>query len=255
MRWDPQQYVRYSSERGRPFFDLISQIGAASPASVVDLGCGPGSLTATLAERWPDASVVGMDSSPEMIASASEHASDRVSFAVSEASTFSAAGVDVVVSNALLQWVPDHVPLLQRWAGELPSGGWLAFQVPSNFGGESHVLMREVAATARWHAVLGSVLRHGDAVASPAEYLDALASVGLVVNAWQTEYLHVLAGDDPVLEWVRGTGLRPVLSLLNEAEQAEFEATYGAALRSAYPRRPYGTVFPFLRTFVVAQKT
>jgi trans-aconitate 2-methyltransferase len=177
-----------------------------------------------------------------------------VSFALGAAEEFSASGVDALISNALLQWVPGHRSLLQRWAGELNGGGWIAFQVPANFGSPSHQLMREVASSQRWRDQLAEVLRHDDAAATPAEYLELLSSGGLRVNAWQTEYLHVLPGDDPVLEWVRGTGLRPVLNLLSESDRAEFEAEYGALLRSAYPQRTYGTVFPFLRTFVVAEK-
>jgi trans-aconitate 2-methyltransferase len=254
MQWDPQQYAKYGNERSRPFFELVSQVGAESPRIVVDLGCGPGLLTASLAERWTTASVRGIDSSPDMITTAAASASDRVSFTLGAAEEFSASGVDALISNALLQWVPGHRSLLQRWAGELNGGGWIAFQVPANFGSPSHQLMREVASSQRWRDQLAEVLRHDDAAATPAEYLELLSSGGLRVNAWQTEYLHVLPGDDPVLEWVRGTGLRPVLNLLSESDRAEFEAEYGALLRSAYPQRTYGTVFPFLRTFVVAEK-
>jgi len=254
MQWDPQQYARYDNERNRPFFDLVGQVGATDPASVVDLGCGPGELTVTLAQRWPSAQVRGLDSSPEMIARTAEYTSDSVHFELADAASFSAVGVDVVVSNALLQWVPEHQPLLTRWASELNDGGWLAFQVPDNFTSPSHVLMRELAESPRWAAQLSGVLRHADAVAPVEDYLALLADSGLRVNAWQTSYQHVLAGDDPVLEWVRGTGLRPVLATLSADDAAEFEATYAAQLRSAYPQREFGTVFPFRRTFVVASK-
>ena len=254
MRWDPQQYARYDSERNRPFFDLVGQVGASAPAAVVDLGCGPGELTATLTSRWPSARITGLDSSPEMIERAQTYASDTVSFELADAADFSANGVDVVVSNALLQWVPAHRALLTRWADELNDGGWLAFQVPDNFSSPSHVLMREQAESARWRDQLGGLLRHDDATASVEDYLALLAGSGLQVNAWQTTYLHVLAGDDPVLEWVRGTGLRPVLGALSAEDATEFEAGYAERLRSAYPRREFGTVFPFRRTFVVASK-
>lgn len=252
MRWDPAQYARFGDERSRPFFDLTGQVSATRPGLVVDLGCGSGELTATLADRWPDAVVRGLDSSAEMISQAP--AADRLSFELAEAANFDATGVDVLVSNALLQWVPRHQDLLARWADQLNPGGWLAFQVPSNFGSPSHRLMRELAESVRWRDQLAGVLRHGDAVAEPAEYLTLLAGAGLRVNAWQTEYLHVLAGPDPVLEWVRGTGLRPVLATLNPHEAAEFSAEYAALLRDAYPAQPFGTVLPFLRTFVVAHK-
>jgi trans-aconitate 2-methyltransferase len=150
--------------------------------------------------------------------------------------------------------VPDHIPLLTRWSRQLNPAGWLALQVPSNFGAPSHRLMRELADSSEWRARLRGVLRHGDAVATPAEYLDHLARLGLAVDAWETEYEHVLQGEDPVLEWVRGTGLRPVLAALNAPDGARFSAQYAERLREAYPRRPYGTVFGFSRTFVVARK-
>lgn len=252
MRWDPTQYARYSGHRSRPFFDLVAQVGAEDPGRVVDLGCGAGELTLTLAERWPRADVTGIDSSPEMIERAPADAG--ITFRLGSAQEFDATGVDVLVSNAMLQWVPDHIPLVRRWAAELNPGGWLAFQVPSNFASPSHVLMRELAESPAWRERLAGVLRHADAVASPAEYLDALARDGLSVDAWRTEYEHVLDGEDPVLEWVRGTGLRPVLAALDADEAAAFSAEYAARLRTAYPPAAYGTVFGFTRTFVVAHK-
>lgn len=252
MRWDPAQYARFGDERSRPFFDLTGQISVSDPGLVVDLGCGSGELTATLTARWPAAVVRGLDSSAEMVSQAT--AADRLSFELADAATFDATGVDLLVSNALLQWVPGHQELLVRWAAELNTGGWLAFQVPANFGSPSHRLMRELAASARWADRLAGVLRHGDAVAEAAEYLALLTGTGLRVNAWQTSYLHVLAGPDPVLEWVRGTGLRPVLAALSPDEAAEFVDEYAGLLREAYPAQPFGTVFPFLRTFVVAHK-
>ena len=251
-RWDPAQYARFSDERSRPFFDLTGQIEALDPGLVVDLGCGSGELTATLASRWPGATVRGLDASADMIERTA--GGDRLSFALADAAEFDASGVDVLVSNALLQWVPGHQELLVRWAGELAAGGWLAFQVPANFGSPSHRLMRELAESARWRDRLAGVLRHSDAVAEPAQYLSLLVDAGLRVNAWQTSYLHVLSGADPVLEWVRGTGLRPVLQALTSDEAVEFTDDYAALLRRAYPQRPFGTVLPFLRTLVVAHK-
>ncbi|MGH3745381.1 MAG: trans-aconitate 2-methyltransferase [Mycobacteriales bacterium] len=251
MQWDPQQYGRYADERGRPFFDLVRRIGATAPQSVLDVGCGSGELTATLRARWPGATVRGVDSSTEMIGAGRTAAG--VELTVRRAQDVSAAGVDVLVSNAALQWVPEHLDLLPRWARELEPGGWLAFQVPANFDAPSHRLMREVAATPRWRERLDGVLRAAP-VEPPATYLDLLTGAGMSVDAWQTDYLHVLPGDDPVLAWVRGTGLRPVLGALDDAAAAEFEAEYAELLRQAYPRRAYGTVFSFRRTFVVARK-
>jgi trans-aconitate 2-methyltransferase len=252
VRWDPTQYARYGTERSRPFFELLDQVAATSPSSVVDLGCGSGELTATLAARWPAAQVVGIDSSPEMIERAGEQ--PGVTFRLGDAAEFSAVGVDVVISNALLQWVPGHTELLSRWAGELNPDGWLAFQVPDNFAAPSHALMRELAESPEWSAKLAGVLRHADAVRPVRDYLLLFCAAGLRATAWQTNYLHLLPGEDPVLEWLRGTGLRPILAALSAEDAAAFERSYAERLRVAYPRTEYGTVFPFLRTFVVGHK-
>ncbi len=253
MRWDPTQYARYFDNRSRPFFDLVTQIGAESPDTVIDVGCGSGEPTVALAQRWPAATLLGLDSSPEMIARAP--LGRGVKFRVNAAEDVDATGVDVLVSNAALQWVPQHTELLTQWAGQLNEDGWIAFQVPANFNAPSHQLMRDLADSPRWHARLQGVLRSAQAVAEPETYLDLLTEQGLKVDVWQTQYLHVLQGDDPVLEWVRGTGLRPVLEVLADDEADAFSAQYAALLRQAYPRRTCGTVFPFLRTFAVAHKT
>jgi trans-aconitate 2-methyltransferase len=257
MRWDPQQYSRYAHYRARPFHDLVARIGASDPRRVVDLGCGSGELTAELAARWPDATVSGLDSSPEMIerARAGAAAASGIDLHVGDVTQWRIpTDCDVVVSNAVLQWVPTHRELLRRWAAALPTGGWLAVQVPGNFASPSHSLMRELAESPRWARQCGGVLRHADAVDSPQDYAGLLLGAGLAVDAWETTYLHVLHGSDPVLEWVRGTGLRPVLAALNAADAATFEAEYAAALRESYPPTEHGTVFGFRRIFAVAHK-
>jgi trans-aconitate 2-methyltransferase len=211
-------------------------------------------LTATLADRWPTAQVLGIDSSPEMIDQVGPFTGPRLSFRLGEAADFEATGVDVLVSNALLQWVPGHLDLLTRWVSELNPGGWLACQVPDNFTAPSHLLMRELAESAAWAGKLAGVLRHADAVLPVQDYLLRLWAAGLRTTGWQTSYLHLLPGADPVLEWVRGTGLRPVLAALSETDSADFERDYAQRLRTAYPATGFGTVFPFRRTFLVGQK-
>jgi trans-aconitate 2-methyltransferase len=162
--------------------------------------------------------------------------------------------VDVIISNAVLQWVPGHLDLLPRWTGWLAGGGWLAFQLPGNFDQPSHSVLRELAASDQWRAELAGVELNRQAP-DPGVYLDLLARLGLTVDAWETTYLHVLNGPDPVTEWYKGTGLRPVLSALEPGRVPEFLRQYGEQVRAAYPAAPYGTVLPFRRVFVVAHKS
>ena len=252
MRWDPEQYLRFADERGRPFRDLVTRIGAHEPRLVADLGCGPANLTVELARRWPSARVVGVDDSPEMIDRARAATAGEVELALADARTWEPAGpLDVVVSNATLQWIPDHLPLLDRLVGFLAPDGWLAFQVPGNFGEPSHTELAAVAEDPRWRDRVAGRAR--PRVEEPVAYLERLAGLGLRVDAWETTYLQVLQGEDAVLEWMRGTGLRPVLSALDPADRDVFEAEYGARLRKAYPRQEYGTVLPYRRIFVVAR--
>ena len=259
--WDPKQYRQFGDERSRAFYELISRIGATDPQTVADIGCGPGELTADLCKRWPKADVAGVDSSAEMIAAADEVLAaalsaerPRLRFEHTDARDWQPAGpVDVIVSNAMLQWIPDHESLLTKWVDYLADGGWLAFQVPANHDEPTHRLLRELARTERWSDKLSAVALTRQA-ANPADYLDLLAGAGCTVDAWETTYLHVLTGEDPVLRWISGTGLRPVITALAGAERDEFLAEYGALLRQAYPEAGYGTAFPFRRVFAVAHK-
>ena len=262
--WDPAQYLSFADERSRPFFDLTGRIAATAPSYVVDLGCGPGQLTARLASRWTGARVDGIDSSAEMIAAAEKMraglagpdaaAAARLSFAVRDVTDWEPARpVDVIVSNAVLQWVPGHREMLPRWVSWLPAGGWIAFQLPGNFDQPTHAILRELAGSPRWRDKLSQVPLNRQA-GDPEDYLDVLAGLGLEVDAWQTTYLHVLRGPDPVTEWYKGTGLRPVLNVLGAQEAAAFVAEYSERVRAAYPAKAYGTVLPFRRMFVVARK-
>jgi trans-aconitate 2-methyltransferase len=253
VRWDPAQYSRFAAERDRPFFDLTSRIDAVAPRHVVDIGCGQGHLTARLAQRWPQAVVEGFDSSPEMIADAA--GLPGVTFYVADAANWQPpADVDVIVSNAALQWVPDHQQLIVRWSSALPSGGWVAVQMPGNFDSPSHALMRRLAGEKQWATKLQGVLRHTDAVGTPESYAKVLLDAGLDADVWETTYVHVLPGDDPVLEWIRGTGLRPILAALSPPDAEEFETQLAAELRRAYPQGPHGTLFPFRRVFAVGHR-
>ena len=255
--WDPAVYLRYGDERGRPFVDLMSRVGAVDPAVVVDLGCGEGTLTASLAQRWPGARITGIDSSPTMLAAATAHAvPGRVDFAAGDVREWRPSGpVDVLVTNAVLQWVPGHDRLLAEWPSALAPGGWLAVQVPGNFGSPTHTLLGELCRSRRWAAQVGDVPRGIGAVLEPDGYYDVLTSAGLTADVWETTYLHVLSGPDPVLTWVRATQLRPVLARLGDADAAEFTASFAAALREAYPMRSDGTtLLPFRRVFAVGSR-
>jgi len=247
--WDPKQYLAYADERGRPFVELVARIGARAPGQVADLGCGPGTLTRLLSERWPDAHVTGVDASAAMLERAAAiHGVDWVQADV--AAWQPPEPLDVIVTNATMQWIPGHLELLPRLVGMLAPGGWFAMQVPGNFSEPSHVLRDEVAA-------LPQFARHTDAAARPGAhdaetYLRALTALGLDVDAWETRYLHVLRGPDAVFEWVRGTGARPVLEALPDDLRPAFEDAFRARLRDAYPADTEGrVVLPFRRVFAV----
>lgn len=244
--WDPAAYLAFADHRARPFQDLLARVTAAAPRRVVDLGCGPGNLTALLAARWPGAAVEGVDSSAEMVAAAR---TNGVGARRADLAAWTPApDADVVVSNAALQWVPEHRALLPRWLAALPAGAELAVQVPGNFGAPSHALVRE---RAREHGV---VLPAAAPVAEPARYAALLAATGAAVDVWETTYLHRLTGADPVLAWIGSTALRPVRDALDAPAYAAFEADLAPRLRAAYPaERDGSTWFPFRRIFAVAR--
>jgi trans-aconitate 2-methyltransferase len=250
--WDPEGYLTYADERGRPFVELVARIDADRPDDVVDLGCGPGNLTTLLRDRWPGARIRGLDSSPEMIDRARDVGAG-IAFEVADLRTWAATDdpVDVLVSNATLQWVPGHLDLLPTLGGHVRPGGWLAFQVPGNFGEPSHTIRTELAAEAPYadHTRGVAVPDSHD----PAVYLEALAALGMTVDAWETTYLHVLTGPDPVFTWVSGTGARPTLQALPDDLRPEFEAEFRRRLRAAYPERAGRVLLPFRRIFVVGR--
>jgi trans-aconitate 2-methyltransferase len=251
--WDPDRYLVYADERGRPFLDLLARIDAAPPRRVVDLGCGPGNLTGLLAERFVAADVLGVDSSPEMVERARQSGIPGVRFEAGDVRTWEAAEpVDVLLANATYQWVPGHLGLLPRLVAQVAPGGWFAFQVPGNHGESSHVLLHELAGDPRFASYTRGVARpHSH---HPAVYAEALLDLGLSVDVWETTYLHLLTGPDPVFTWISGTGARPTLQALPEDLREQFVTEYKALLREAYPPGPHGTVLPFRRVFAVAHR-
>jgi trans-aconitate 2-methyltransferase len=268
--WDPQQYLRHSGLRSRPILDLLArvpQLPDEDAPRIADLGCGPGGPSALLANRWPGARITGYDNSQAMLDEARAHAGrtpagGTLDFAYGDLATWRPADgerFDLLFSNAALHWIPGHQASFPDWIAALPPGGVLAFQVPGNFGSPSHTLLSELRNSPRWRDRVGEESSR-DTVLDPAGYLAALAPLGCEVDAWETTYAHLLHGEDPVLDWVKGTALRPVLTLLADDAEAreDFLAEYAGMLRAAYPPLPgdasLGTVFPFRRIFVVATK-
>jgi trans-aconitate 2-methyltransferase len=253
--WDARQYERFRSERARPFFDLLARIPDRSYRAISDLGCGTGDLSAALSEHWPAARVLGVDSSTEMLAAAERFAiSDRLEFTPGDMTTWKPGSPqDLVVSNAAFQWVPDAEALVRHVSGYLAPGGVLAVQMPDNSASPSQALLRELEEAGPWAERLRGRPRQ-DRILPLGRYGDLLAGEGFGVDAWETVYWHVLEGDDAVLEWMKGTTLRPILKALAEGEREEFLGQYRSRLAAAYPKGPAGTVFPFRRLFFVARK-
>jgi trans-aconitate 2-methyltransferase len=252
MVWNPTVYLTYGDERTRPAMELLARLKNENPSRVIDLGCGPGNSTAALAARWPHAHLEGLDSSAEMLALARK-TDLRAEWIQADIDTWSArAKYDVIFSNATFQWLGGHRALLARLVSFIEPGGSLAFQVPHNMDAPSHLLMRETAAGGPWATKLKNVREV--AVLQAAEYFDILNAYDAEVDIWETEYLHVLDGEDAVYTWVSGTGLRPFVQALEGGERDAFIVDYKARLNGAYPTRGDGkTLFPFKRLFVVAR--
>jgi trans-aconitate 2-methyltransferase len=256
MTWSARQYSTFEAERTRPVQDLLSAVPPSNVVQAVDLGCGPGNSTEVLADRFPDAKVSGVDSSPDMIDAARERL-PHLAFETADLSAWAAAGpFGVILANAVLQWVPDHETLLPRLIGKLAPGGSLAVQMPDNLDEPAHRIMRQVAADARWADKLSGATRARAPRRGEAFYYPLLKQHATRVDIWRTTYNHVLAGGaDAVVEWFKGSGLRPFLAPLDQAETEAYLADYRAEIADAYPAQPDGTVLlPFPRLFFVATR-
>lgn len=251
--WDPRHYLQFGDERTRPSLDLAGRIAIDAPQRVIDLGCGPGNSTQVLAARWPGSRIVGLDSSPKMIDSArSEYPHQE--WLLDHIETWSSAPVfDVVFSNAALQWVPEHGPLVQRLFGAVAPGGALAFQIPSADYALVRSLIHEIARSGPWAPLMSDPLG-ALTMRPPAFYYDHLAASASRLDMWETEYVHVLESPDAIVDWISSTGLRPFLDALDaHADKQRFEGQLRERVRDAYTRRADGKVlFPFRRTFVIA---
>lgn len=255
MTWNPERYLAFGDQRTRPAIDLLARVPLQQAGWIADLGCGPGNATSLLVEHWPEAMVIGIDSSSDMLANA-RRSGTGATWVEADIGTWTPdRPLDLIYSNAALHWLPDHQALLPRLLGCLRAGGVLAVQMPRNFEAPSHTLLRATAESGPWADRLAGVL-DWRRVAAPEWYYDLLAVQAAVLDIWETIYLHGLDGDDPVLRWTRSTALRPIMQALEGEHRAAFEAAYAARLREAYPRRADGqTLFPFRRLFIVAQRS
>jgi trans-aconitate 2-methyltransferase len=259
MAWDPALYLKFGDERLRPGFELLARVGDLPPGPLYELGCGTGVHARAIGARWPDRRLTAVDRSREMLDKAAAEPS-RIQWVEGDIATWSAPAPGALIfSNATLHWLGEHERLFPHLLRQLRPAGVLAVQMPRSFDQESHRLLRETAMEEPWAKRLapafGSVtFLRGEPVMPPEAYYDLLAPLAPHLDLWETEYLQVLTGEDAVLEWVRGTALRPVLDALPADDRAAFTAAYGAKLRQAYPRRGDGkTLFPFRRLFLVAR--
>ncbi len=255
-RWNPEHYLKFADHRMRPALDLMERINIPDAKTLYDLGCGPGTVTRLLAERWPGADIIGVDQSPQMLARAAQEAPDIQWLEGDIDSWVFEVPVDLIFSNAALHWCDDHQNLFPGLMENLATGGVLAVQMPKNHEAPSHTLMADVARSGPWAELLVPLMREAP-VWSAASYYDLLATQARSIDIWESQYIHILEGADPVFEWVRGTALKPLLDALEGSQKAhwraEFIDDYKQRLRQAYPQRSDGrTLFSFRRLFLIA---
>jgi trans-aconitate 2-methyltransferase len=258
MTWDPTQYLKFAGERLRPAVDLLARVPLVSPASVVDLGCGAGNLTPLIQQRWPQAKHTGVDSSATMLAKARQDY-PAAAFVEADVATWRpqkelGGPVDLLYSNATLHWLDNHDTLIPGLLDCLKPGGWLAIQMPRNFAAPSHMCIVDAIELGPWRAKLEPHLRRRP-VADPEAYWRMLSDRTASLDIWETEYLQVLSGANPVAEYTKGTWLKQFLDRLEEPERSAFEADYRQRVVTHYQKQADGrTLFPFRRLFILAQK-
>jgi trans-aconitate 2-methyltransferase len=254
MVWNPQQYLKFSGHRLRPAVDLLMRIPDFAVGSIADLGAGAGNVTKLIKERWPEAAVVGVEGSAEMVAAGKKAAPEIEWLHQDLWSWHPGRQFDLIYSNAALHWLPDHAKLFPLLMEKVRPGGILAVQMPRNFGAPSHLLIAETALNGPWRSRLEHLVTPPP-VEAPGFYHSLLLPQSATTDLWETEYLQVLEGENPVKEWTKGTWLTRYLDVLQGEEQAAFEAAYGERILKAYPRNAVGkTLFPFRRLFMVVQR-
>ncbi len=254
MVWNPQQYLKFSGHRLRPAVDLLMRIPDFPVRHIADLGAGAGNVTKLIKERWPDAAVVGVEGSAEMVA-AGRKAAPGIEWLHQDLGTWRPTGkYDMIYSNAALHWLPHHETLFPALLEKVEPGGILAVQMPRNFEAPSHLLIAETALKGPWRSRVEHLVMPPP-VQEPGFYHGLLAPQSENIDIWETEYLQVLEGENPVKEWTKGTWLTRYLDVLEGPDKAAFESAYGERVARAYPRNSAGqTLFPFRRLFIVAQR-
>lgn len=252
--WNAKAYRRFEAERSRPAADLLARVPTGARRLIVDLGCGPGNSTQLLAERYPESRIVGLDASPDMLASARARL-PRLTFTQGDLADWRGGPADLIFANAVLHWVPDHIAVMARLARQLARLGCLAVQMPDNENEPTHVLMREIAAEPRFRDTLAQSRSARETIGSFADYDAALSPLCDEIDVWRTVYVHRLEGPDAIVAWVESAGLRPFLAPLAAEERAAYLERYRAAIAGAYPPRAGGGVLlPFPRLFIVASR-
>lgn len=252
--WNPDQYLKFADERTRPCRDLARAVQLLNPQNIIDLGCGPGNSTEVLLKYWPQATIVGLDNSAEMIKMAREKYPQLEWQQADIANWHAAERYDLVFSNAALQWLPDHARLLPHLLQQVKPGGALAIQMPNNLHHPGHQAMRELSTSLPWQSYFSNPVRQWH-VHEPAFYYDVLSPHASRLDLWLSKYFQVLPDPEAIVEWYKGTGLRPFLEQIPPDQQSHFLGDYLQLITKAYPRQADGKIlFPFLRLFVVAYR-
>ena len=253
--WKPELYLKFENQRTQPSIDLVSRIDMCNPKRIIDIGCGPGNSTAVLKNRWPNADITGLDSSPAMIAQASKADCGIAWVCLDASSDLSALGrFDIVFSNAAIQWMPHHEKLLPNLFSLLESGGVLTLQIPNTAHMPVHTALQTLVKSEKWRAQFGNVATHS--VFPAPYYYDILSTLSNDIDLWETHYYHVMESHQSIVQWYSSTGLRPYLnSLDSDSAQSAFLAEFENELKVVYPAQNDGFVlFPFVRIFVIARK-